>query len=222
MKKVILLIALLALFVLPCYADSIKPVKIVDDNNDICIDEINNQVKVGLYDNSGDQIGVDITTSGITVASFIQTMVMEGKVLKFGVQDLALADDASLTALITTSGTVNTYIHTEASAGGDAELFLYEAPTVSTVGTSTVGQRINRQIGSTFKTTISYGATCSNYGTKISDRIIAGGTGGNAAGSDTNLCVYIPLAKSTQYLIRLENEGGGAKVAGLCCLIIED
>jgi len=243
MKKILLLVVILSLLSLQVWADSIKSVKIVDDNNDTCLDETNNRVNTSTYltdgtnevdinangslevtiqDSEAHQLNVDVSTSGIITEPYLQKKVMEGKVIRYGVQDLALADDATIAGLLTISSTGVSYIFARASAGGDAELFLYENPTVLTTGTSSTGQRVNRQIPKTFGTTYSYAPICSSYGTKICDVVISGGTGRTAAGGEGSGDLLIPVISGEQYLYVLENEAGSAKVAGLCIMVIED
>ena len=224
MKKIILVTIFLLLLCGVGYAKTDRAIiQDYDSNDGVNVTGNRLDVNATIIDTaSNTNISVDTTTSGITVEGYIQHQVMDGNVLRVGVQDLELADDASITLLLTTSATAQTFFLAEATAGGDAELFLYENPTVTTLGTATTGQRVNRQIASTFGATMSYGATCSNYGTKICDKILAGGEKGFASGGEGSGDVLIPLLPNEQYLIRLENEGGAAKVAGLCCIIIEE
>ena len=178
---------------------------------------------VSLYVKTGTDvapIGYDTTVSAVVAIDVAHREIHEGNTYTAFISDLALADDASITMLLTTGDALKTvsvsgHITLQYASGGDAQIFIYETPTVVTIGTPFTAVRLNREISSTAGTTVSTGATCSSYGTLIYDSVIAGGTGGNAgggAGSHDDEFIFTP---ATQYLIRLENEAGATKVAGI-------
>ena len=193
------------------------PVQLADSSG--VPNELATPIYVGIAGKNGEQASVDATVSGLIVIDIAHREIHEGNTFNAFLSDLALADDASLTMLFTTSNnsfvSVSGHMVLQYAAGGDAQVFVYEAPTVSTIGTAFTAQRLNREIAATAVTTISTGATFSSYGTTIFDMVIAGGTGGNAGGGAGSHDDEFILTPGTQYLIRLENEAGSTKVAGI-------
>ena len=170
---------------------------------------------VGVIDKSGDKLGIDVSVSGAQVIDILHHEIHEGEAWELDLTDLALADDASIGILLTVGSGVEAHIEVAATAGGDAELFIYEQPTVVAIGTNLVPINLNRSINATSASTASYGVTVSDYGTTIADRIIAGGTKSFSSGGGGGSREETILRNGYQYFIRLENEGGAAKVAGL-------
>lgn len=146
MKKIILLAVLLAFIAFPVYADSIKPVKIVDDNNDTCIDETNNLVKSSLYDNSGAYVVIedDSTTGSLKTIDYSHHEVHDSS--HFFYKDIAtLAANASTSYLIQTPDTTK-WAHLTFSATGSAitQADLYEGGDLSGTGARQVIVNNNR------------------------------------------------------------------------------
>lgn len=117
-----------------------------------------------------------------------------------------LADDASQSMLLTVS-TDPVFITVGGVAGGDAEIIVYETPTVSTVGTALSVRQLNRPLSTSGTTiTASSGAKCSSYGTAIQGSVTSAGP---------VVLEKFKASTNTQYLIRLENEAGAAKCTSI-------
>jgi len=172
-----------------------------------------NTATIGIVDASGDRVNVDASVSGLQVINIMHHEIHEGNAFTAFISDLALADDASINIVLTSTASV--HLRVEGEVGGDSQFFMYEAPTLATGGTDFTPIAFNREINSASATTVGINAEYGATGTTILDRIIPAGTGiAGIAGSSGSDNEYI-LMPNTIYMIRIENEAGSAEPAGI-------
>lgn len=94
---------------------------------------------------------------------------------------------------------------------GDFYVRMYEAPTVTAVGTALTIFNKNRESVIVSGVTVTHTPTVSANGTELPPAFIHGGTGGNAQGGQgDNFSSEIVLARNKNYLFKLINKSGGA------------
>lgn len=128
-----------------------------------------------------------------------------------------LADDASINILLRN---LEEEIHTVwfVAAGGDAQFFVYENPTISNNGTTVPVYNVNRGSANTSFVLATHTPTVGGVGTQLLGKFLPGGTGGNAGGGSLRQGTELILGAGRTYLFRLTNISGQAKVG---CVIIE-
>jgi hypothetical protein len=93
------------------------------------------------------------------------------------------------------------------AAGGNCDLLLYEATTVSAEGTPLASISKNRATIGTSNTVVYDTPTITGVGTLLLSWFVPGGARGAVAGGDWNETAWI-LAPNTNYLVRVVNRSG--------------
>jgi len=175
--------------------------------------EVQGRMKLVDKNTPGVMLSIDDTVSGAVVIDVMHREIHEGNAFTAFISDLALADDASINIVLTSTASV--HLRVEGEVGGDSQFFMYEGPTLATGGTDFTPIALNREINSASATTVGINAEYGATGTTILDRIIPAGTGiAGIAGSTGSDNEYI-LMPNTIYMIRIENEAGAAELAGI-------
>ncbi len=145
--------------------------------------------------------------------------IHEGVMYHGGVRSEALADDGNLDLFLIVNSAMEIHARFEAACGGDAVLNLYENPFSNTnsLGTEITPRNRHREIGDVSDAGL-YSAPwtdANSLGTNLTPgAIIPGGATGNSPGGQLQDGFFEwDLDKGNQYLFRLTNRGGSAKIA---------
>ena len=148
------------------------------------------------------------------VVDSVHHEVHEGEMMhvSYGVSNLA--NNASLDVLLTT-GVSEVHTVIRYAAGGDANIYLYESPTVAN-GTALTVYNMTRNNSRTAATVAKHTPTVSATGsTALISEFLPGGSGGQAGGGSVRLGTEWILLPSTNYLIRITNLAAGIQQASI-------
>lgn len=158
----------------------------------------------------------DDTTKSVEIIEWEHARIHAGKGFTNS-RLFTLANNATTYHLFRNSS-ANNYPHIRTllvSAGGSpVELHLYEAPTVTSVGTLQASSNNNRASSNVANMLIYSGATVSADGTFLASDIIAGGKGVGGAGTENAQREWL-LKPATDYILKLVNVGAGNISYGL-------
>lgn len=136
--------------------------------------------------------------------------------------DLALGNGNSIDMLFRI-GARDVHILPQMSAGGDATLETFEAPTTSADGTPVTVINRNRTRTDITPLALAFdGPTITDPGTLLDTLVLAGGSGGNSQGGDAVFETEWIFAPNTDYLFRLTNIAGQTQIAHLHFNFYED
>lgn len=128
-----------------------------------------------------------------------------------------LADDATIAFLLRTGAKFDHLVF-GTNAGGDAELELLEAPTITDDGAALAELNMNRGSVKVAVTVVTLNPTVTvATGTLLFNDFVPGGSGGNAQGGSGAVrqgTEWI-LAPNTAYVIRMTNRAGNAQPGAL-------
>jgi hypothetical protein len=150
-----------------------------------------------------------------------------GNMYQVGHYDAAVANTASLEILIRTGSTLSLHSVFATNVGGDSVAYLFEAPTVTVVGTTITPINNNRNSANTAEGLFYHTPTTTADGTPLNNgTFIPGGSGGNAVGGSAGSSIRdggeIILKPNTDYLVRITNISGAAKNISLTHLFYEE
>ena len=142
--------------------------------------------------------------------------VHSSKMFSAGYHVPTLADNGNLDILIQV-GANPIHIGVRGSIGGDGRGFIYEAPTISDVGTALVAANHRRSSSNVTTAIITHTPTVTLVGTQFNGTFyIPGGAGGKAIGGEAvGFDSELILAPNTDYLYRLTNISGQAREAAM-------
>ncbi len=157
----------------------------------------------------------DDITGALQVIDTFHHEIHEGETFIASHLDINLADNGTL-ILHLAPGPTFSHLVFSGACGGDATVELMENPTIT--GGAAVNERnMKRTAAEPGDTVVLEDPTINNPGTMILDALIAGGTGGNAAGGFLGLreqSEFI-LDPDKTYAVRLTNIAGNTKAASL-------
>ena len=177
---------------------------------------------VSLYVKTGTDvapIGYDTTVSAVVAIDVLHREIHEGNAFTANTTQLALADDASISIVLTAS-TKELHCFISGAAEGDAGIFVYKDAVLATAGTELTPSGLNWSIDTTTLTTRT-SATCvttptmSSYGTQKDSWLIIGGSGNKTSGGAHSGRYEYVVPEGSNIHVRLENEGGAAKDCAL-------
>lgn len=160
------------------------------------------------------QLVEERTREGVTTITFVHYNIHRGITYESSYKTLTLANNASLEMLFTT-GSLPCHAVFKAEIGGDGEVQLYEATTVSANGTAMARNNKNRTSSRVALATVFHTPTVTGDGTELTDHYIPGGTGSifSGGGEDSFGREWL-LAPNTNYMLRLTNRAGSTQPAG--------
>lgn len=156
---------------------------------------------------------VDEDTRGLVVVSHFEVDVHQSRRFKASYlqpHGSELADDATHDFLIRV-GALGAHATLRVSVGGNCELLVYEATTVSANGAVLATVSKNREVLGTGQTLMYDGPTVTGAGTLLLSQYVPGGTRGTAAGGGWGESEWV-LAPNTNYLVRITNRAGGSGI----------
>lgn len=125
-----------------------------------------------------------------------------------------VANNSSAEIIMQLGSTYQNHSVFDASAGGDAEFYIFESPTLNSSGSSLSAINNNRASANTADASYFYTPNVSDAGTQLYGTFIAGGGFFGAGGSDggpVRAGTEMILKTDTTYLIRVVNTSGGAQ-----------
>lgn len=197
---------------------------IVDATNPMPVENIigaaavaaNNPFPVVLRDSAGNLLTVDDIICSLSVIPTQHHEVHEGETFQSSFYDNAVANNAIIGLLITVGADKELHLAFEVSGGGDFEIELIEAPTVTGPGTSILAANMRRASTNTSTATIAHTPTVTGAtGTTLPNVLAPGGTGGNASGGGVRSNTEWVLKVSTAYYLVGTNRSGTTKPASL-------
>lgn len=157
--------------------------------------------------------GPRVPGDAITI-DFVRENIGLGKVIvaSFHSPDATPINDNASIELLLVTGTKQTNLVFQASAGGNSELQLFEATAVSANGVGVTFSNFNRNSAYVGENGIFHTPTVTDDGTLILDLYLAGVLGGNWQQRVNTEWILLP---STNYLFRLTNRQGSVQPLGM-------
>jgi hypothetical protein len=149
-------------------------------------------------------------TNDVVAIDSVHEWIHKGLMFSSHYYDNAVADDGVIELLIQVPAGQSAHLRVHCSAGGDAEMRLFEAPTFSSAGTALAEINRNRVSSKTAQVTVTHTPTTSDDGTEIEFEFIPGGGAILSGGGDNSFFNEIILAPGEDYLVRLTNVSGGS------------
>lgn len=172
---------------------------------------------VRLFGQNDEPVKVDSRSEALVLIDTVHSRIHEGRFYTTNASDLALADNASITVLVRIGYGQSAHVRPLGICGGDAELFVFEGPTVTNDGTVQAVTNKNRFSPRVAVTEIFLGPTISDDGLELDNRLIIGGSGFiSTPGGQSDFSEGEWVFKTnTDYLIRLTNRAGTTQPAQL-------
>ena len=152
---------------------------------------------------------VDGVANALVTIDTIHNWIHEGVVYTATELDLTLAADASIELLLRVPAATYVHFGADAAVGSDASVWFFEDPTSTDDGSAVSRINRNRASANTSSLLVFTGPTLTGDGTKLSEGLIPGGSGGNANGGQA-VSLMEWILNEGDYLVRLTNEDGGA------------
>lgn len=144
----------------------------------------------------------------VTSLDAVHARIHQGLFFSADMFDPALANLANLDVLIRPDASVSMHIRFIATAGGDAQVWLYENTTFSAPGVAQTSQNRNRVSQRTALGLVNLGPTVTAVGDELLTGLLPGGKAGQASGSEKQSFEEWILAPGLVYLARLQNIAG--------------
>jgi len=157
---------------------------------------------------------IDEVTGSLATIDIVHHEVHEGELFHTE-YSASVNNGANLDVQVTTTATSEAHMTAVVSAGGQSLVYLYEAPNTSAGTALTVYNMRRIDITHTSPYTAVHTPTVTGVGTTplINGRLIAGGTSvPSRVGGETRGATEWILAPNTKYLLRVNNNSGGAIV----------
>lgn len=164
---------------------------------------------------------VDGVAGALVTVCMVHRQIHRGLLFEAGYRDLTVADDASASVLIQAAAGQTAHMQFTITAGGDAEVDLYEGPTFSSAGTAVSATNRNRGSSNTAQATITHTPTVSDNGTLLGGGLLVGGTGFITVGSSSSCFHEWILAGGEDYLLVVTNRSGSTQPVGASIVFYE-
>jgi len=172
-----------------------------------------------ISDLAGD-VALVTSTGALHVSDVSSQQIYDGRIyISTHIED-SVANGASHDHLIRV-GTFVPIVNVTSSAGGDAELYIFESPSISATGTIISSYNKNRNYSDTPTMDVYEDPTVTDTGTQLSEIFVPGGTGANSVGGTGTLQGEIILEANTDYLIRATNTAASAQDISITTLWYE-
>lgn len=143
------------------------------------------------------------------VISPVHQRIHEGVFFQADRVDTAVVNDGTVDLLVRIPSTLaSAHMRFRMGAGGDAEVELYENPTVTAPGTANSIQNRNRVLNTSPEVTVFHTSTLAGDGTLIAQEIIPGGNFFITAGGAISSFEEWVLKPDEDYLFRVINKAG--------------
>jgi hypothetical protein len=171
------------------------------------------QVYSRLQDNDGTDIEVDsVITYALVTIPVQHHEIHEGEMFETSYKSPEgsnIADNATLVLHFLTGAKENHFTFTVA-AGGDCEVSLYEAPSLTANGPRLDVHNLHRDSDDVSVTSVWQGSTFTG-GVQLTNFLLVGGTGGNASGGISRQGLERILRPNTIYMVEATNRAGTAQ-----------
>ncbi len=171
-----------------------------------------------IYDRLGVKLPSDSVTGNLVTIDAVHSRVHKGEtfIASYRTADGApAADNADIEILLQVGAALTPHFVFENAAAGEAELELFEGPTVNAAGTPVTAYNMDRQAIQTATMTVTHTPTLGGDGTRILHKALPGGTHPRQSGSTTREGTEWNLKRDTDYLIRLINRSGANSTLGI-------
>ena len=158
---------------------------------------------------------VDRVSKNLVFIDIIHHHIHDGDMFQADRLEEGVANDGTVEMLIKVPAGGVAHASFTAQAGGDARLQLFEGPTITADGTPVTPVNRNRTSTKVSAVSVFHTPTTSAAGTPLPDKLIAGGSGGNSAGGQTEPFAEWNLKADEDYLFRITNISGVAQNIGL-------
>jgi len=149
----------------------------------------------------------EITGAQVTIP-VVHHEVHEGETFTTSIFSQVVANGDDITMLLRVGATRYPHLTFTVAGGGDAQLRLLEAPTVSADGNAMTVRNMKRY-STTASTVTAFGNPTYIEQAVITNFLVPGGTGGNSQGGVVRQDTEWILNLSTDYVIELTNISGG-------------
>jgi hypothetical protein len=171
---------------------------------------------VQVKGNDGTVALVDSITPALVTIDSVHQHHHAGILYTAWFTNLTLGAGADIELLVRTLAGQAAHMAQRSSAEAETLVSFFEDPTSTDDGTPIAAVNRNRITANTADTLVFEGPTLTGDGTPLTPEIYnPGGSGGNAPGATSIGFGEFILAPDTDYLIRLNNPGGGAIQASL-------
>jgi len=172
----------------------------------------------GEWGGEGDiaNVRLDASTETMQTIDYVHHEIHSGSTYHVSYLDIALANNGTIEFIIST-GAKECHLIFEGTCGGNALLEFFEEPTTVAGGTAMAERNKNRVVGDggNTATVVRDPASIGGDETMLIDKVVPGGTGGNATGGTGGVRDEWVLNVNTDYLIRFTNVAGTAKPTAL-------
>lgn len=167
--------------------------------------------QVQIIDRNRTPAHIDDTLGHLAAIETTHTQLHQGTVYCVDHIEAGLADAATVEVLIRVPAEGLFHTRFSGACGGDATLYLFEGPTVTSAGTGMTA--VNRHRISTNISTLSlfHTPSTSSDGVLLGRAFVPGGTVGNSVGGSGDIPEEWVLNNDTDYLFRVTNNAGNAK-----------
>lgn len=168
-------------------------------------------VKISGSDDLAQAI-VDRFNLALVVMDEVHYNIHRGIMFQADYFQATLADDGAVALLVQVDDSQPAHMRLGVATGGDAEIEIYEGPTISASGTGIQAVNRNRISSNTPSTLISHTPTISVDGISLSHLLLAGGTGflSTPGGQGRTFEEWV-LQPGENYLVRVTNRAGTAQ-----------
>ena len=171
-----------------------------------------------IFDRLGIRLPVDEVTGGLKTIDTVHAEIHEGEtfVASYRTADGAPANDnADIEVLLRAGADLTPHLVFEIAAAGEAELEMFEGPTVNAAGTPVTAYNMNRQATQIATMAVLHTPTLGGDGTRILHKALPGGTHPRQSGSVARDDTEWNLKRDTDYMIRLINRSGANSTLGI-------
>ena len=152
----------------------------------------------------------DELSGNLRTIDLMHEKIHKGEVYIFNHYDTSVANSANLDILFKTGASASSHIMGKITSTGDAEIRIYEAPTIGADGTVVNPRNKNRYFGETETFSVFHTPTVTPLGTELINDFLAGGSGGLKIGSSTEGRDEWVFKNNVNYLLRVTNVSGQA------------
>ena len=152
----------------------------------------------------------DELSGNLRTIDLMHEKIHKGEIYIFNHYDTSVANTANLDILFKTGATLSSHIMGKITSTGDAEIRIYEAPTIGADGTVVNPRNKNRYVTEANTFSVFHTPTVTPLGTELVNDFLAGGSGGLKIGSSTEGRDEWVFKEGVNYLLRVTNVSGQA------------
>lgn len=150
----------------------------------------------------------DTYSGNLRIINTIHEKIHQGQITVYGHYDTNVANTNSMEVLFKANASLSAHSIINVNTDGDAEVQIFETPTISADGTPLTPRNKNRYASDTVGYTVFHTPTTSVDGTELINQFVAGGSGGIKVGAATEERDEWVFKEGLNYLIRVTNVSG--------------